>query len=154
MSTQATIVVGVDGSDCSRTALEFALDEAVLRGAGVRVVAAAPEADYWAASYGLSPTLIDEVLADLEKGARAMVDEVVRRRGGAVAEVAVSVRALGGAAGRVLVDQSRDADMLVVGHRGRGGFRSAVLGSVGLQCVLHATVPVTVVRPAQEPVAA
>src|SRR4051794_34607573 len=40
MSAQATIVVGVDGSDCSRTALEFALDEAVLRGAGVRVVAA------------------------------------------------------------------------------------------------------------------
>jgi nucleotide-binding universal stress UspA family protein len=50
----------------------------------------------------------------------------------------------------VLVDQSRDADMLVVGHRGRGGLRSAVLGSVGLQCVLHAAVPVTVVRPVQE----
>jgi nucleotide-binding universal stress UspA family protein len=149
MSTQATIVVGVDGSECSRTALEFALDEAVIRGAGVRVVAAAPEADYWAASYGLSPSLMDEITADLEKSAQAMVDEVVRRRGGAVAEVPVSVHGLGGAPGQVLVDQSRDADMLVVGHRGRGGFRSAVLGSVGLQCVLHATVPVTVVRPEQ-----
>jgi nucleotide-binding universal stress UspA family protein len=58
---------------------------------------------------------------------------------------------LGGAPGRVLVDQSRDADMLVVGHRGRGGIRSAVLGSVGLQCVLHATVPVMVIRPVKQP---
>jgi nucleotide-binding universal stress UspA family protein len=151
MSPQGTIVVGVDGSDCSRAALEFALDEAVLRGAGVRVVAAAPEADYWATSYGLSPSLLDEITADLEKSAQAMVDEVVRRRGDVVAEVPVSVSVLGGAPGRVLVDQSRDADMLVVGHRGRGGIRSAVLGSVGLQCVLHATVPVMVIRPVKQP---
>ena len=44
-------------------------------------------------------------------------------------------------------EQSSDVDLLVVGHRGRGGFRSALLGSVGLQCVVHAYVPVTVVRP-------
>jgi nucleotide-binding universal stress UspA family protein len=149
MSTQGTIVVGVDGSDCSRTALEFALDEAALRGAGLRVVAAAPEADYWAASYGLSPSLLEELAADLEKTTRAMVDAVVRERGGAVANVPVQIRAVPGAPGHVLVDQSRDADMLVVGHRGRGGLRSAVLGSVGLQCVLHAAVPVTVVRSGQ-----
>jgi hypothetical protein len=42
---------------------------------------------------------------------------------------------------------------IVVGHRGRGGFRSAVLGSVGLQCGLHAPVPATVVRPEQQPAA-
>ena len=146
MSAPGTIVVGVDGSDCSRTALEFAFDEAVLRGAGVRVVAALPADAYWAASYGMSPSLLDELKADLEKMARGMVDDLVRERDGAVADVTVEVRALDGAPGRVLVDQSSDADMLVVGHRGRGGFRSTVLGSVGLQCVLHASVPVTVVR--------
>jgi nucleotide-binding universal stress UspA family protein len=150
MSSQGTIVVGVDGSDCSRAALEFALDEAVLRGAAVCVVAALPEADYWAASYGMSPALLDELTAELEKMARGMVDAAVRERGGAVADVPVQVRAIPGGPGRVLVDQSRDTDMLVVGHRGRGGFRSAVLGSVGLQCVLNASVPVTVVRPARE----
>ena len=154
MSTQGTIVVGLDGSDCSRTALEFALDEAVLRGAGLRVVAAAPEADYWATSYGLSQSLLEELAADLEKTTRAMVDAVVRERGGAAADVPVQVRAVPGTPGQVLVDQSRDADMLVVGHRGRGGLRSAVLGSVGLQCVLHATVPVTVVRSAPQPATA
>jgi nucleotide-binding universal stress UspA family protein len=147
MSSQGTIVVGVDGSDCSRAALEFAFDEAVLRGATVRVVAAFPEADYWAGSYGLSPSLLDELAAEVERTARGMVDDVVRERGAAVADMPVQVRAIAGGPGRVLVDQSRDADMLVVGHRGRGGFRSAVLGSVGLQCVLHASVPVTVIRP-------
>jgi len=146
MSASGTIVVGVDGSDCSRAALEFAFDEAVLRGAGVRAVAALPADAYWAASSGMSPSLLDELKADMEKMARGMVDDLVRERDGAVADVTVEVRALDGAPGRVLVDQSRDADMLVVGHRGRGGFRSTVLGSVGLQCVLHASVPVTVVR--------
>ena len=146
MKVSGTIVVGVDGSDCSRTALEFAFDEAVLRGAGVRAVAALPADAYWAASSGMSPSLLDELKADMEKMARGMVDDLVRERDGAVADVTVEVRALDGAPGRVLVDQSRDADMLVVGHRGRGGFRSTVLGSVGLQCVLHASVPVTVVR--------
>jgi nucleotide-binding universal stress UspA family protein len=147
MTSQGSIVVGVDGSDCSRAALEFALDEAVLRGATVRVVTALPEAGDWAASYGMSPSLSEELKADVEKTAQKMVDQVVRERGGSVADVPVQVRAVLGAPGGVLVDQSRDADMLVVGHRGRGGFRSAVLGSVGLQCVLHASVPVTVIRP-------
>ena len=54
---------------------------------------------------------------------------------------------LPGPAAKALIDQSRDADLLVLGHRGRGGFKSAVLGSVGLHCVLHATCPVTIVRP-------
>jgi nucleotide-binding universal stress UspA family protein len=147
MDVQETIVVGVDGSDCSRTALEFALDEAVRRGAGVRIVSAMPQGDYWPTAYGMSPSLVDELHADLEKSTREVVDSVVREH--ARADVPVEVRVVSGSPGQVLVDQSRDADLLVVGHRGRGGIRSAMLGSVGLQCVLHASVPVTVVRAAQ-----
>jgi nucleotide-binding universal stress UspA family protein len=153
MSTQRTIVVGVDGSECSRAALEFALDEAVRRPAALRVVSALPDAEYWATASGMSPSLLDDLLALLEKVARGMVEAVVRERGGAPADVPVDVRALGGLPGHVLVDQSRDADLLIVGHRGRGGFRSAVLGSIGLHCILHASVPVTVVRPVQQPTA-
>jgi nucleotide-binding universal stress UspA family protein len=47
----------------------------------------------------------------------------------------------------VLIDMSGEVDVLVLGHRGRGGFASMLLGSVSLQCVLHARCPVIVVRP-------
>jgi nucleotide-binding universal stress UspA family protein len=151
MSTRETIVVGVDGSGCARTALEFALDEAVRRDAAVRVLWALPEAEYWTTAYGMSPSLIEELSGSVERVARDLVEEVVLARGGAVAEVPVEVGALSGAPARVLVSEARDADLLVVGHRGRGTFRSTLLGSVALQCVLHATVPVTVVRAAPSP---
>jgi nucleotide-binding universal stress UspA family protein len=65
--------------------------------------------------------------------------------------VSVDVEALVGSPASVLLEQAREADLLVVGHRGRGGFVSAVLGSVGLQCVLHRSGPVTVVRPEKRP---
>ena len=147
MAAQGTIVVGVDGSDCARAALVFALDEAARRGAAVRVVLAMPETEYWATANGMSPSVVEELAHSVEKGGREMVDDALRERGGGGPDVPVEVLALGGSPGHVLVEQSRDADLLVVGHRGRGGFRSALLGSVGLQCVLYASVPVTVVRP-------
>ena len=53
-----------------------------------------------------------------------------------------------GPAANVLIDRSGEVDVLVLGHRGRGGFASMLLGSVSLQCVLHAQCPVIVVRPA------
>ena len=50
-----------------------------------------------------------------------------------------------------LIERARGADLLVIGHRGRGGAASALLGSVGLHCVLHAECPVTVIRPKLAP---
>ena len=145
MSTREKVVVGIDGSDGSRAALEFAMDEAARRGAAVRVVWAIPETGYWAASYAMSPALVGELGADLEKIGRQMVDDVVAGRDGALADVPVEVWAVPGPAAVVLVEQAAEADLLVVGHRGRGALRSVVLGSVGMQCVLHAPGPVTVV---------
>jgi nucleotide-binding universal stress UspA family protein len=145
METRSRIVVGVDGSDGSRAALEFAMDEAARRGSGVRVVWAIPETGYWAAAYGMTPALAGELGRDLEKAGREMVEAVVADRGEALAGVPVDVLAVSGPAAAVLVGQAAEADLLVVGHRGLGGLGSAVLGSVGLQCVLHAPTPVTVV---------
>jgi nucleotide-binding universal stress UspA family protein len=145
MDTRGRIVVGVDGSDGSRAALEYALDEAARRGCSVRVVWAIPEMGYWAGSYGMTPALVDEIGKDLENAGREMVDAAVADRGEAVAGVPVDVQAVPGPPAAVLVGQSAEADLLVVGHRGLGELRSAVLGSVGMQCVLHASGPVTVV---------
>jgi nucleotide-binding universal stress UspA family protein len=89
--------------------------------------------------------LIGELGASLEKEGRRMVDEVVAGRSGELTGVPVEVRAIPGPPAAVLVEQAAEGDLLVVGHRGRGGFRSTVLGSVGLQCILHAPGPVTVV---------
>jgi nucleotide-binding universal stress UspA family protein len=141
------VVVGIDGSDCARSALVFALDEASRRGADLHVVCAFSAPEYWATAYGMpaGPPL-DELTRDIERVGRKMVDEAVGERDGAAAAVPVTVLALLGPAGKVLVEQSREADLLVLGHRGRGGLRSTVLGSVGLYCVLHAEAPVTVVR--------
>lgn len=150
MDEQPVIVVGVDGSDGSRAALRYALDDATRRGARLRVVDAFDTPQYWAVSYGMSaPPSLNELTVGMEKAAQEMLDEVRAERAGR-ADVPAEVLALVGPPAKVLVDQARDADLLVVGHRGLGGVASAMLGSVGLSCVLHASVPVTVVRGGDE----
>ncbi len=147
MNERYAVVVGVDGSRESQAALRFALADAARRRVGVRVVAAYVPPEYWAVSYGLSalPTL-DELDRDSEQLARDAVSAVVALEP-RLGRVPTELVTLPGPAAKALIDQSRDADLLVLGHRGRGGFKSAVLGSVGLHCVLHATCPVTIVRP-------
>ena len=154
MGESRTVVVGVDGSPESRGALRFALEDARRRGAAVEAVTAYLSPEYWAASYGLSalPT-IEEVVEDnvtvMRDALQAVVGETPE-----LGEVPVDVIALPGAPARVLIEQSQGAELLVVGHRGRGAVASGLLGSVGLACVLHATVPVTIVRPLERPVGA
>jgi len=58
---------------------------------------------------------------------------------------AIETRLVEGAAASVLADEAADADLLVVGSRGFGGFRELLLGSVGRQCAEHAPCPVLVV---------
>ena len=147
MNERYAVVVGVDGSPESQAALRFALADAARRHVGVRVVAAFLPPEYWAVSYGLSalPTL-DELDRDSEQVGWDAVAAVVALEP-RLGRVPTELVTLPGPAAKALIDQSRDADLLVLGHRGRGGFKSAVLGSVGLHCVLHATCPVTVVRP-------
>jgi nucleotide-binding universal stress UspA family protein len=151
MNERTRVVVGIDGSTESRAALRFALEEAAGRGTGVRVVSAVLPPQYWVDAYGLSaPLTLDERRAGLRATAQRMVDDVIAERPD-LAAVPLELHEVEGRPAEALVEQSRGADMLVVGHRGRGGFASAMLGSVGLQCVLHAQCPVTVVRPAARP---
>jgi nucleotide-binding universal stress UspA family protein len=141
------VVVGIDGSPGSRAAAEYALEEAALRGGELRVVAVAPVPDYWAVTYGLSqpppPTeLIDRARADAQK----FTDELIAANPEAAAKATVTVEARTGVAWHQLAEAAKGAALLVLGHRGRGAIASAMLGSVGLQSVLHAQVPVTIVR--------
>jgi len=155
---RARIVAGVDGSECARAALEFALAEAARRNAELDVVSVVPTLEYWPVGFGMAaysaamPTL-DEIISEVEQETRGLVDSVVAEQGETAAGIAVRVQTLPGAPAAVLVEQAQGADLLVVGHRGRGGVASALLGSVGMHCVLHAPCPVTIVRPAPQPVA-
>ena len=73
------------------------------------------------------------------------VDEVVAARSDLATGLLITVEARAGRAGEVLIEAAEGAELLVVGHRGRGSVASRLLGSVGLHCVLHASCPITVV---------
>jgi nucleotide-binding universal stress UspA family protein len=139
-----TIVVGVDGSECSRAALRFALEEASLRRARLRVVHAwtAPSVS----TYHEADRLIRSGLDRLQEEAQALVDAAVRDVVGDSPAVAVETVVLEGAPAPALVQAASDAALLVVGSRGLGGFRALLLGSVGSQCAQYAPCAVAIVR--------
>ena len=138
-----TIVVGVDGSDESKDALRWALEEARLRQTDVRAIYAWRDPYVVAPGYGLPEDFEFEPLRERAvETLEAVVAEVV----GTASDVHVDRVVVEGPAGTVLVQAAEDAEMLVVGSRGHGGFVGLFLGSVSQQCVTHATCPVLVVR--------
>ncbi len=146
------IVVGVDESAGGRAALRFALLDAARRGADVEIVAAFEPPEYWPAVLGGPPPAgsgrtLDEVRETVWSDTVRVADEVEADLVEILGRVpSVAVTAAAGGAADVLLHAARNADLLVVGHRGRGSFTRIMLGSVSLQCVLHAHCPVTVVR--------
>jgi nucleotide-binding universal stress UspA family protein len=142
------VVVGVDGSANARAALAFAIGEAVMRRSSLRVIAAVQLPDYGLASLAmLELPSTEELVDDVLKAAQSRVDELVAAYGEGAGDVSIAVEAVPGHPGDVLCGAADDAELLVVGHRGRGASASRLIGSVGLHCVLHANCPVTVVRP-------
>ncbi len=142
-----TIVVGVDGSECARAALEFAAREAALRKARLRIVCAweIPPAVYGG---GFAPTLDQPTLDAFRDGAETVVQEAVVAAKELQSTIECEGNAAQGQPAEVLLQEARDADLIVVGNRGHGGFASLLLGSVSHQVVQHAPCPVTVVREA------
>jgi len=141
-----TIVVGVDGSECARTALEMAAREAELRGARLRIVSAweVPQAIF---AGGFAPG-DQSILDDFRENAEAVVRDAVAETERLQPSVQCEGTALEGQPADVLLHEARDASLIVVGNRGRGGFSSLLLGSVSQQVVHHAPCPVLVVRAA------
>ena len=140
------IVVGVDGSPGAKEALRFALEEAKFRQARLRVVHA------WQFGYigvtgieGFSP-LYGADLGELRHNAEVLLDATLHDVIPDENSVAFERQVVEGSAATVLVDESRGADLLVVGSRGHGGFAGLLLGSVSQQCSQHAACPVVIVR--------
>jgi nucleotide-binding universal stress UspA family protein len=138
------IVVGYDGSPGSRDALGWALAEAGMRRAAVRLVYAYE----WPAGAGmLVPPVPASLDPELRKAAEDMMTEAVAdAAANAPADVPVTGVVVGGSAVVCLCDQSVDATMVVLGSRGLGGFTGLVAGSVSVAVAAHAHSPVVVVR--------
>ncbi|HEX4983158.1 MAG TPA: universal stress protein [Ilumatobacteraceae bacterium] len=150
-----TWIVGVDGSDHSRTALAWATAQAV--GRDVEIVALST----WRApilpsdAIGQPALLMDWSQFEAEFTRR--VDEIIASTrhdaestpAGAVPAIVPRIvpRIEQGRPAHLLIEASRDAELLVVGSQGRSGLSGVVLGSVSRQCATHATVPVVVVPP-------
>jgi nucleotide-binding universal stress UspA family protein len=139
------IIVGVDGSDQSRAALQWAYDEAAHHGASLTAImswepptlpmsppfGSLSDADYPTQPRTEALALLDQLVADLDDR-RPDVD------------VRTSVEE--GHAAEVLIERSKEADLLVVGSRGHGGFAGMLLGSVSQHLVAHSSCPVVVLR--------
>jgi nucleotide-binding universal stress UspA family protein len=138
------VVVGIDHSSGARAALRFALDDAARRGVPVEVVSAYRPPDYWMDFYAVATYQPDQLRTAATERAEQFVAEVVAE--GPQPPPEVRVRTVMGTAADVLIHESHGAELLVVGSRGHGGFTSMLLGSVSMQCALHASCPVTVVH--------
>lgn len=135
------VIVGVDGSAQSIVALQWTCRRAGMCGDHVRAVCA------WSlGASGEDWSLPSDAKAEGQRRAERVLRDAAEavRRDHPAAEL--ETQAIQGAAARVLVEMSADADLLVVGSRGLGGFTGLLLGSVSQQCVHHAHCPVTVIR--------
>lgn len=145
----AGVVVGYDGSEHASIAVDWAAAEAVSRGV-MLTLAAATNIPLEGMRFGgslLSPDAIDSLLERLQEATQARADEARQAHPGLDVGVKVSL----GSPASVLVEASANADMVVVGSRGMGGFRGLLVGSVGVQVASNATCPAVVVRKAPSP---
>lgn len=136
------IVVGVDGSDASRSALRWAAGEARLRGASLLVLTAYRFPLAFAGVGADATVAAPDEQEQAERIQRAVLDEAADDLAGL--DVATSIEA-GEGPGHAIVSAAEDADLLVVGQHGLGGVSGFTLGSVSHYCVGRASCPVVVV---------
>jgi nucleotide-binding universal stress UspA family protein len=138
------IVVGVDGSPASRSALEWAGDEAVRHGSELVVLTAwLPVPPPLA---GTSSTLPTHGVTDASETAKEQLMAAIRDVLGEDPPVLVQPQVKEGSAAKLLIDLAEDADLLVVGARGHGAFAGMLLGSVSHHVAAHAKCTVVVGR--------
>jgi nucleotide-binding universal stress UspA family protein len=138
------IVVGIDGSEHAEHVLEWAMREAALQRAPLTVLTVhAVARSQWTGS----PIITGADQPDQEEvrqAAEELVAKTASRIGASRPEV--TVRAVSGLPAGELIAASKDADLVVVGSRGGGGFAGLLLGSVSGQVAQHASCPVVIIR--------
>jgi nucleotide-binding universal stress UspA family protein len=137
-----TIVVAVNGSEEAAVSLEYAVREAKLRGGRLRLVAA------WEVPSSIlgSGVAGREMYDDFRENAEETIAEAVERAHELDPSVEVETRVVKGQLAKALLDESRDASLIVVARRAHGGLREMVLGSVARQTLSRAEIPVLVVH--------
>lgn len=147
MTHASLVVVGVDGSDCSRDALRFAVGEAQMRGARLRIVTAwsVPALAY---SGGFAASVDPDMFRKDMEAESATAVAFAREIAPGLEIDATTPNAQSASA---LLAASEDADLLVVGSRGHGGFARLLLGSVSEQLAHHAECPLVIVRAGSDP---
>lgn len=158
LEPRGSVVVGIDGSPAGEQALRWAVNEARLRNAPLRVVHA------WTFGYaglpvggfgtmgsagvlpagGLDPS-------DMRKAAEDLLARATADLAGDLEDVEIEHRVVEGTPAAALIGSAGAGDLLVVGSRGHGGFAGLMLGSVSQQCAHHAPCPVVIVHPAVAP---
>jgi nucleotide-binding universal stress UspA family protein len=139
------IVVGVDGYNSSNEALRWAIDVARLRGVPVRAVHACSYSQPLVPSfvgYPYSAESFGNAIDDRWQAEQRLEDAT----GELGEDHEIERVVVEGSAAQVLIDAVGEADVLVVGSRGHGGFTNLLLGSVSQQCAQHAPCPVVIVR--------
>jgi nucleotide-binding universal stress UspA family protein len=143
------IIVGVDGSGHSQRALEWAMKEAAIRHTPLTVLTVHEAMRGYYVNVAVYPD--DPARTEAaQKAAQAEADQVLAGLDGPRPE-SVTVKAVHGFPVEELVKAGQDADMIVLGSRGAGGFTRLLMGSTAGQVVQHAHCPVLIVPPADRP---
>jgi len=141
-SDAMTVVVGVDGSEGSHRALRWAAAEAAVRGDALELV------HVWDPPQSYAPVDMEVYAPDPEpiRGAsQQLLDDLVATARELAPGIEVRGSLVPGPPAHALLESARTADLLVVGSRGLGGFKSLLLGSVSQQVTHHAPCPVVIV---------
>ncbi len=146
-SGQELVVVGVDGSEASVAALAWAVRYASASGARVQALLAW----HYPGAVGGPPIekAPESIHHQTEEQMQATLDEAVAKACPGQTQ-GVETKIGYGHPAQILIDASKDADLLVVGSRGHGSWTGMLLGSVSIHCVTGASCPVVVIRGADD----
>jgi nucleotide-binding universal stress UspA family protein len=137
------IIVGIDGSGHASHALEWAVNEAGIRHAPLTVVTVNQAVAGWGGPLAYPGDT--ELIEKARDAAREETERVLEKAEAGSRPPSVTVVASAGLPGEALLKAAADADMIVVGSRGAGGFKRLLMGSVCTQVTYHAPCPVVVI---------